>query len=433
MRIRKSSPHHSCSVIVGWTLARNSSLAGRRALIGSSSSSSSSSSSFSTSSSSSSRRNGSAGWNSRRWAVESGHAAALSLARTAPRRSFHASRFLGAKKDDYYKTLGVEKDAPISEIKKKYFQLAKKYHPDTNKDNAEATEKFQAASEAYEVLSDTEKRQVYDQFGHAGLDGNAQQQGGNPFGQGGFGGGGAGGFGGRGMSMDDIFEELFTGRRRGPRKGQNMTYQMRMSFMDAVHGKEETLKFQFQQQRGPGQRPELVEREAKVVVPPGVSTGMSLSVPGQGADGDPGMPRGDLFVELQVERDSYFQRDPQRIEDVHVTVPMTLSQAVLGGKIDVLTLDGMVKLKVPSGSQPNQTLIMRGKGIRRINAVGRGNQYVNLELAIPRELTPRQRELMEEFASEEEEAGKQTSFANLVQRTLKRLSKYIGGKDEKAA
>ena len=104
-----------------------------------------------------------------------------------------------------------------------------------------------------------------------------------------------------------------------------------------------------------------------------------------------------------------------------------------GGKIDVLTLDGMVKLKVPSGSQPNQTLIMRGKGIRRINAVGRGNQYVNLELAIPRELTPRQRELMEEFASEEEEAGKQTSFANLVQRTLKRLSKYIGGKDEKAA
>ena len=348
-------------------------------------------------------------------------------------RSFHASSIVAAKKEDFYKTLGVDKDASISDIKKKYFQLAKKYHPDTNKDNSEAVEKFQAASEAYEVLSDKDKRKAYDQFGHAGVDGNAQQQGGNPFGQGGFGGGFGGGMRG-GMSMDDLFEELFTGRRRGPRKGQNMQYRMTLGFMDAVHGTEKELNFQFQQQRS-GERPELVTRQAKVAVPPGVETGMTIAVPNQGADGDPGMPRGDLFVELTVEADSYFKRDPRNSEDVHVEVPMTVAQAVLGTRIDVLTLDGMVELKIPPGSQPNSRLVMRNKGIRRVNASGRGNQYVHLHLNMPRELTPRQKELMEEFAKEEEGslANKQTSFTDLVQRTFKRLSRYIGGKDEKAA
>ena len=347
-------------------------------------------------------------------------------------REFHASSVLAAK-DDYYTVLGVDKSAPLSEIKKKYFQLAKKYHPDTNKDNPEAVEKFQAASEAYEVLSDTEKRQAYDNFGHAGVDGSAQQSGGNPFGQGGFGFSSGGGM--RGMSMDDLFEELFTGRRRGPRKGQNMQYRMSLSFMDAVHGTEKELKFQIQQQR-PGSPPEFVTRRTKVVIPPGVETGMTVAVPNEGADGDPGMPRGDLFVELTVEKDSYFKRDPHRSQDVHVEVPLSISQAVLGTNIDVLTLDGMVELKVPPGSQPNSRLVMRNKGIRIVNGHGRGNQYVHLHLTIPRELTARQRELMEEFAKEEIETAnnKQTSFADLVQRTWKRLSRYIGAsKNEKAA
>ena len=216
--------------------------------------------------------------------------------------------------------LGVKRDASTSEIKKAYFQLAKKYHPGTNQDDEAAKKQFQEAAEAYEVLSDDEKRPLYDNFGHAGLDGGGGG-GGNPFGQG-FGGGG---FHAQGQSMEDIFEQLFTGRARGPRRGQDLQYRLQLSFLEAVHGCEKKINFQYQK-RGPDGRPEVVSRETGVDIPAGVDTGMTLQVPGQGADGDPGMPRGNLMVELRVAEDKYFKRDPRRSEDIHVEIPVTISQ-----------------------------------------------------------------------------------------------------------
>jgi molecular chaperone DnaJ len=157
------------------------------------------------------------------------------------------------QKRDYFDVLGVKRGASDKEVKKAYFEMAKKYHPDTNKDDEGAKKKFQEAGEAYSVLSDSSKRQAYEQFGHAGVDNSAGGNGGGGgFGGGGFGGGGfgrggfGGGFQGQGQDLNDLFEELFTGRRRGPKRGAKMQYRLRLSFMEAVHGVEKKLNFQFQ-------------------------------------------------------------------------------------------------------------------------------------------------------------------------------------------
>ena len=178
-------------------------------------------------------------------------APAQSTVQSATRRCFHATS--NVQKRDYFEVLGVKKGATDKEIKKAYFEMAKKYHPDTNKDDEGAKKKFQEAGEAYSVLSDSSKRQAYEQFGHAGVDNNGGGNGGGGgFGGGGFGGGfGRGGFGGgfqggQGQDLNDLFEELFTGRRRGPKRGANMQYRLRLSFMEAVHGVEKKLNFQFQ-------------------------------------------------------------------------------------------------------------------------------------------------------------------------------------------
>jgi len=225
--------------------------------------------------------------------------------------------------------------------------------------------------------------------------------------------------------LDDLFEELFMGRRRGPRPGSNMEYRMRITFMEAVHGCKKDIAFQVQQQRPDGRR-SVSSREVQVTVPAGVETGMTVKMPGQGSDGDRGMPRGDLYVQLIVDEDRYFKRDEQRPEDVHVEVPITVSQAVLGATIDVLTLDGMVELKVPAGAQPSSRLLMRGKGIQRVQTPGRGNQIVHLKLEVPLDLTPRQRELMKEFAVEESRTPSGQSFSDLVNRTFGRLRAFWG-------
>lgn len=363
-----------------------------------------------------------------------------------------------AKKRDYYEVLGISKNASTSEIKKAYFQMAKKYHPDTNKSD-DAQTKFREASEAYEVLSNEEKKGLYDNFGHAGVDGSAGAGGGGPFG-GGFNAHGFGFGGGQQVDLQDLFEELFSqgggGRRRGPRPGANLEYTLQLKFMEAVHGCSKPIRFQYQYRASDG-RVKTETRSATVEVPPGVERGMVVQMRGEGADSpDPGMPRGDLHVALDVGEDPYFKRDPRRAEDVHVTVPVSMATAALGGTIELLSLDGLVDLNVPPGAQPGSRLLMRGKGIRRVNTSGRGNQYVNLDVKIPRHLTERQKELLREFQKEgssssmskgaqaaggvtgaqEKSSGggtseeQDSSFTKLIQRTLRNLKRYL--KDDKS-
>lgn len=406
----------------------------------------------------------------------------------------------------FKKVLDVKKGDSLSDIKKAYFKKAKQYHPDTNKDNKEAETKFKEASEAYEILKDDQKRAAYDQFGHAGVENNGNG------GHGGHGGGGFGGFG-EGMDINDLFAEMFSGRRRGPRKGGNLQYRLRLSFLEAVHGCTKPINFQFQKQMKNG-RVGLETRNTKVDVPAGVESGMTMAVSGEGADGDEGMPRGnkmcvcvcliyfyflyhtynislivsrdcvyvcfiyvfihcfiyflvtpflfspslsflfcfclflfvfcfliyvyiyskwiinigDLYVEIEVDKDAYFKRDPNRPEDVHVEVPIPMEQAALGGKIELLSLDGLIDLKVPPGSQPGSKLLMRNKGIQRVNAHGRGNQYVHLKVTIPKTLSDEQRELLEKFSDTKKDVKQDKedkSFTSLVEKTLKKLGSYL--------
>lgn len=326
---------------------------------------------------------------------------------------FHASS--RALKEDYYKTLEVPRSATKDEIKKSFRNLAKKYHPDLNKDNDKAAEKFAQVSEAYEVLEDEEKRQRYDAFGHAGVDPNGmggQPGGGNPFeGFGGFGGPFGGGFAGGGfangqqMHPEDLFDFLnqaMGGRGTGRRgKGADVEAILQISFLEAVHGCTKSFDFDYVTpitQRG---QPQTRQRKSVTVdVPAGIDNNVQMRLAGKGGEGVEGMPAGDLFVRMQVMEDPYFKRDGIHI---HTDMPISVTQAVLGSTVDVLTLDGMVKMKVPQGTQPNTTLLMRGKGVKDIQRRNvRGNQYVTLKVKIPTNLSERQQELLEEFEGLEE-------------------------------
>lgn len=323
------------------------------------------------------------------------------------RHHYHASSRL--LKEDFYKVLEVPRGATKDEIKKSYRNLAKKYHPDLNKDNDKAAEKFAQVSEAYEVLEDDEKRQRYDAFGHAGVDPNGMggQQGGNPFeGFGGFGGPFGGGFqGGQQMHPEDLFEFLnqaMGGRGTGRRgKGSDVEAVLRISFLEAVNGTTKSFDFDYITpitQRG---QPQTRKRKSVTVdVPAGIDDNVQMRLAGKGGEGMEGMPAGDLFVRVQVTEDPYFKRDGIHI---HTDMPISATQAILGSTVDVLTLDGMVKMKVPVSTQPNTTLLMRGKGVKDIQRRNvRGNQYVTLKVKIPSNLTDRQKELLQEFEGVEE-------------------------------
>lgn len=322
---------------------------------------------------------------------------------------FHASS--RTLKDDYYKTLEVPRGATKEEIKKSYRNLAKKYHPDLNKDNDKAADKFAQVSEAYEILEDDEKRQRYDAFGHAGVDSNGmggQPGGGNPFeGFGGFGGpfGGGGFANGQQMHPEDLFDFLnqaMGGRGTGRRgKGSDVEAILQLSFMEAVHGCTKSFDFDYVTpitQRG---QPQTRKRKSvSVDVPAGIDNNVQMRLAGKGGEGAEGMPAGDLFVRMQVMEDPYFKREGIHI---HTDMPISVTQAILGSTVDVLTLDGMVKMKVPQGTQPNTTLLMRGKGVKDIQRRNvRGNQYVTLKVKIPTNLSERQQELLEEFEGHEE-------------------------------
>lgn len=318
----------------------------------------------------------------------------------------------------------------------------------STKDDKAAAEKFKEATEAYEVLSDEKQRQLYDQFGHAGVDPNTGfgaggPGGGNPFsGFEGFSGfsGGDGSFHFSSSNQQEIDpEELFEAffgmgndnrrrRNRGPRRGADLQMQVRLSFQEAMAGRKKDLKLRYQVHNRQTNRVEVKEREVVVDVPAGIDNGMNLRLSEQGAEGDPGAPRGNLIVQVLVEKDDYFHRDGT---DVHTECPISLTQAVLGGTVDVRTLTGMVEMKIPKGTQVDSKLMLRGKGVPVLNAGGRrGNHIVHLQIEIPKRVSKRQEDLLREFDEEMKISGGGI-FGRLSKSAGSVFEKVFGHGDEK--
>jgi molecular chaperone DnaJ len=332
------------------------------------------------------------------------------------RLNYVARYFSSGGKSDFYETLGVPRSATNAEIKKAYYKLAKQYHPDTNQDDNGAADKFKQVTEAYEVLSDDDQRSKYDQFGHAGVDPTMNFSGGgsgNPFGgfnfqDGSFHFHSSSGGGGPEIDPEDLFDMFFGGgggrrRPRGPRRGADLQMHVNLSFQEAVFGAQKEMNVRYQTVNRENGQVDMKERTVSVDIPPGIDTGMNIRLQGQGAEGDPGAPAGNLLVQVIVQDDDYFQRDGY---DVHTEVPISVTQAILGGTVDVRTLKGEVEMKIPKGCQPNTKLMLRGKGIQQLNHHGSGNQIVHLKIEIPKELTPRQEELLLEFDREARKSGK---------------------------
>lgn len=363
-------------------------------------------------------------------------------------------------KRDYYEVLGVSKSASDQEIKKAYRQLARQYHPDVNPGNKEAEEKFKEATEAYDVLGDAEKRARYDQFGHAGMDPNQA---------GGFGGGFGGDFGGFG----DIFDMFFGGgggqRRNGPAQGADLRYDLTITFEEAAFGTEKEIQVPRNETctechgsgAAPGTHPTTCSQcqgagqvkvnqrtpfgviqtartcpncngeghtistpcktcngkgkvrkvnTIKVTVPAGSENGLNLRYSGSGEAGLRGGPAGDLYVVLRVKTHKFFEREGN---DVYCEIPITFVQAALGAEIDVPTLDGKVKMKVPEGTQTATVFRLRGHGIPYRRGNGRGDQHVRVVVATPTKLTDKQKELLREFGevtTEQQQMGKKSFF-----------------------
>ncbi len=355
---------------------------------------------------------------------------------------------------DYYDILGVGRDASADEIKKAYRKIALKYHPDRNPDNKDEAEvKFKEASKAYEILSDPEKRGKYDRFGAAAFE-NGGGPGGFDFGAG-FGGGAA--FeDALGDLFGDFFGGAFGGRRRsrrgGAARGDDLRYDMEIDFEEAVRGTERRIsvprtvncrscsgsgakpgtspetcpacggagQVRFQQglfqvaktcgqcngegkiNRSPcpdcrGRGRERSMREINVKVPPGVDNGSRLKLRGEGEAGLRGGPPGDLYVVLQVKPHPLFQRDGNHIM---CEVPVNMIDAALGAKIEVPTLDGMVKMTLPPGTQSGRIFKLSGKGVPDVHGGRRGDHYVSVQVEIPKTLSKKQRQLLEEFKEE---------------------------------
>lgn len=358
-------------------------------------------------------------------------------------------QFSSGGKEDFYKVLGVSKSADKGDVKKAYFKQAKMYHPDTNKDDKTASDKFKKATEAYECLSDEKQRKLYDQFGHAGVDPNFQAQ--DPFGGGGnpFGGGGGGGMnfddgsfhfsgqqqGGPQMDPDELFDMFFgsgqggrSRRNRGPRRGSDLQMHVKVSFKEAVFGVTKDVHVRYQVQDSSTGEVQLKEREVSVDIPAGIDNGMNLRLAGQGAEGDPGAPKGNLLVQVIVSGDEYYIRDGF---DVHTEIPIRVTQAILGGVVDVETLHGIVEVKIPKGCQPGVKLLLRGKGIQVLRGGGKGNQIVHLGVQIPKEISKEQERLLREFDEEEVEAGKGVA-GRLAEAVGSTFEKFFGGDKKKA-
>ncbi|MEM1187924.1 MAG: molecular chaperone DnaJ [Pseudomonadota bacterium] len=351
-------------------------------------------------------------------------------------------------KRDYYEVLGVEKGADEKEVKKAYRRVAMKYHPDRNPDDADAEEKFKEASEAYEVLSDAEKRAAYDRFGHAGVEGQV---------------GGGGGFAGGSFAdiFGDVFGDIFGGgggrSRGGAQRGADLRYTLDISLEDAVRGTTVEIRvptlvvctscdgsgarkgsgrttcgtcggvgqvrmqqgfFQVQQTcptchgrgytiadpcptcRGQGR----VEKTKKlsVKVPPGVDTGDRIRLAGEGEAGAEGGPPGDLFVQMSVKQHPLFERDGKHL---FCEVPITFADAALGGELEIPTLDGRVKLKIPPETQTGKLFRLRGKGVQPVRGGGVGDLLCRAVVETPVNLSKQQKELLRELQDSLHEGG----------------------------
>jgi len=355
-----------------------------------------------------------------------------------------------AEKRDYYEVLGVKKDATADEIKKAYRKLTKENHPDLHPGDKACEERFKEANEAYEILSDEEKRKKYDQFGHAAFDPNA-----------GYGAGGFDGFGGFG-GFGDIFSDIFGGfggatraNPNAPRRGESVRATVNISFEEAAFGckkevtvaKIETCPDCKGTGCAPGTTPEIcpdckgtgsvtvsqrtpfgmmqssspcskcrgtgkiihqpcktcrgmgaVRRQHKVEVniPAGIDDGQTISKPGGGNAGVNGGPAGDLLVSVIVRPHARFERDGT---SVLLEQEISYAQATLGAEVEVPTLDGKVKLTIPEGTQPGAVFRLRGKGIPFLRGSGRGDQFVSVTIKVPKNLTGSQKELLRQFAA----------------------------------
>ncbi|WLD92135.1 molecular chaperone DnaJ [Alkalihalobacillus sp. AL-G] len=343
-------------------------------------------------------------------------------------------------KRDYYDVLGVDKNASTDEMKKAYRKLARKYHPDVNKES-DAEQKFKEVKEAYDVLSDSQKKAHYDQFGHT--DPNQ-----------GFGAGGAdfgGGFG-------DIFDMFFGGGGRrnpnAPRQGADLQYTMTLKFEEAVFGKETDIQIPKEEECNtcfgsgakPGTKPDTCshcggsgqlnveqntpfgrvvnrrvchhcegtgkfikdkcstcngkgkvrkQKKIHVKIPAGIDHGQQIRVTGKGEPGENGGPSGDLYVVARIMPHEFYKRDG---DDIFVDMPLTFMQVALGDEIEVPTLHGKVKLKIPAGTQSGTNFRLRGKGVPNVRGYGQGDQHVKVKVITPKNLNDRQRTLLREFA-----------------------------------
>ncbi len=364
---------------------------------------------------------------------------------------------------DFYDILGLSKNASDSEIKKSYRKLAMKYHPDRNQGDKEAEKKFKEASAAYEILKDPEKRSAYDQFGH-----DAFRQGGQ---------GGAQGFGDFAGGFSDIFEEFFGGgfgqnsRQRGPARGSDLRYNMTVSLQEAYTGKKTEIRIPgytscnacnstgstdksgpstcstcdghgkvrstsgfFSIERpcptcggegysiknpclkcnGTGQVKK--QKTISVSIPAGVDTGTRIRISGEGEPGQKGAGNGDLYIFVQVQKDNLFEREE---ENIFCQIPISITTAILGGEIEVPTIDGKkARLTIPSGTQSETQFRLRGKGMSILRQSRRGDMYVETNVEIPVNLNSKQKSILKEF---ENEGGTSKSHSPKSQSFFKKI------------
>lgn len=332
-------------------------------------------------------------------------------------------------KKDFYQVLGVSKSATPEEMKKAYRKLAMEHHPDKNQGNKKAEEKFKEISEAYETLSDEKKRATYDQFGHAGANGNPfGGGGGNPFGQGGNPFGGAGGFGGQ-QSGDfndifgDVFGDIFSGqggrpgagrgrqqqRSRPPVRGSDLRYTLNTTFEEAATGTEKTVSFMRQK----GSKEESAK--LSVSVPAGVKEGQRLKLAGEG-DHPASGEAGDLYVIIALQNHLLFKREEF---DVVLDLPVSYTDAILGTMVEIPTLFGKAEIKVPPGTHSGQTFRLKGKGFPKLGASGAGDMLVRVLVDTPAQVNTRQKEILEELQRYKEETPLVKSYQDKLNTVLK--------------
>lgn len=376
-----------------------------------------------------------------------------------------------AEKRDYYEVLGVSREATSEDIKKAYRKLAKKYHPDMNPGDKDAEAKFKEVNEAYSVLSDEQKRAQYDRFGHAAFDGTGN----------GFGGFDDFGFGG----LDDLFETFMGGafgrsRRsgnNGPVRGRDIQYSIDITFEEAAFGVTKEIPVTRLQTcttcngtgAKAGTKPENCKRcqgtgqirysqatpfgqfvnvktcdvcngEGKIIthpcetcygkgrvsknsrislnIPAGIDDGQTISLQGEGESGLRGGPAGDLYVVIHIKPHPIFKREGY---DVVCDIPISFTQAALGGEIDIPTIDGIIKYTIPEGTQTSTVFKLKGKGIKRLRSNSRGDQYIRVNVEVPTKLTQKQKDLLRQFAeiSGDEGLDQKKGFFNKVKDLFK--------------